>query len=115
MPKDMRTKMISMEEHFVFTDVVLLFPYHLPNEVTVKGAKSQVWKAVVVGVFLDANATSVFGESRNVKDSRHPQGQSDLGKLPLTERLELSHEPSISFTLFVFSTHVIYTMLFLCS
>lgn len=86
----------------------------------VKGAKSQVWKTVVVGVFLEDNATGVFGESCTVKDSRQPQGQSDLGELPLTERLELSaklsnvsQKPSFSFTCFVcFSSHAIYTMLF---
>lgn len=59
-------------------------PCHLSKEVMVKGAKSQV----VVGVFLEDNATGVFGESYTLKDRRQPQGQSDPGKLPLTERLE---------------------------
>lgn len=45
---------------------------------------------MVVGVFLDDNATGVFEESYGVKDNRQPQGQSNLGKLPLTERLESS-------------------------
>lgn len=75
---------------------------------------------MVVGVFLDDNATGVFEESYGVKDNRQPQGQSNLGKLPLTERLESSaiwatfhmNRPSVLLALFVFSTHVIYTMLF---
>lgn len=78
---DGRTRLVSLG-HFCLR--------YLPKEVIVKGAKSQVWKTVVVGVFLEDNATGVFGESYTIKDSRQTRGQSNLGKLPLTERLELS-------------------------
>lgn len=44
---------------------------------------------MALGVFLEDNAPGVFGESYTVKDSRQLQGQSDQGKLPLTETLEL--------------------------
>lgn len=45
---------------------------------------------MVVGVSLEDFAAGVFGESNTIKDSRQPQGQSDMGKLPLTERLEFA-------------------------
>lgn len=119
----MRTKMTSMEEHFCFhrwlSGTFLLFPYHLPKEVIVKGAKSQVWKQWLLG-FSWMITPQVFLKSYGVKDNKQPQGQSNLGKLPLTERLESSaiwatfqtNRPSVLLALYVFSIDVSYTMLF---
>lgn len=45
---------------------------------------------MTVRVSLEDIAAGVFGESNTIKDSRQPQGQSNLGKLPPTEKLEFS-------------------------
>lgn len=70
---DGRTRLVSLG-HFCLR--------YLPKEVIVKGAKSQVWKTVVVGVFLEDNATGVFGESYTIKDSSENTGTVQPGETP---------------------------------
>lgn len=82
MPKDMRTKTTSMEEHFWFHWGIFCLPYHPPKEVIVKGAKSQVWKTVVVGVFLEDNVTGVFWRESHRKGQQTATGTVRPGETP---------------------------------